>query len=67
MRIVTDGEGNYAIAKYRWIFTIYKDLHTKGFWWSKNSEYFHACWGSKEKVLQILNTKKPKKITDVKF
>lgn len=49
MRIVTDGEGSYAIVYFRSIFTMFYDLRDD-FWWSYSSRYIDHCWGSIEEV-----------------
>jgi len=61
MRIVTDGNGQYAIAKYYWIFTLYFDLRTPGFWWGKNSSFYTHCWDDKATVKSWFGRLNPKK------
>jgi hypothetical protein len=59
MRIVHDGCGSYAIARYRWIFTQYMDMKTPGLWWFKNSEYYLDCWGTFDEVKPLYGKLNP--------
>lgn len=49
MKLVTDGElwaiKIFACQRLSYVFY---DLRTVGYWWGRNSKYFHHCWATKE-------------------
>jgi len=48
-------EGEYA-TQSGWMFKKYLDLYSRRvFWWSRQSEYFKSCLGSKEHCMGIYN------------
>ena len=54
MRIVKKGD-EFALAKWRWIFTRVADLRVHGFWWSPYTTFQKYCWGSLEDVRKARN------------
>lgn len=51
MQIVKFSDGQYGIRKsYFFLWYVYKDLKTTSHWWTKGSEYFKDCRGTREEV-----------------
>ena len=57
MRIVRCND-KYAIAKGFWFFTFFRDLKSDGtFWWGRSDYNYKDCWGSLERVEEVLSIK----------
>lgn len=56
MNIVKFDNGKYGIVR-GWLFKQFKDLHSRGYWWSMNSDHFPDCQGTLEDVNNAMGQK----------